>query len=124
LREEVATARQAAIQAETALETIKNDKDIIEAKYEALDSFDPKYANPQTLEQIATVVINRLTQAKDMNNDIKSKLQKMFGDKFLFLLSPLKKKLKKAESIIKDYRKRYQEKVLKFCEIILTIRID
>ena len=116
LREEVATARQAAIQAETALETIKNDKDIIEAKYEALDNFDPKYANPQTIEQIATVVINRLTQAKDMNNDVKSKLQKMFGDKFLFLLSPLKKKLKKAESIIRDYRKRYQEKINKFID--------
>jgi len=116
LREEVATARQAAIQAETALETIKNERDVIEAKYEALDNFDPKYANPQTLEQIATVVINRLTQAKDMNHDVKSKLQKMFGDKFLHLLSPLKKKLKKAEFIIKDYRKRYQEKINKYID--------
>jgi len=48
----------------------------------------------------------------DLNNETKVKLQKMFGEKFVVLLAPLKKKLKKAESIIKETKNKYKEKVI------------
>jgi len=58
-----------------------------------------------------------LTQP-ELNNETKAKLQKMFGEKFVYLLSPLKKKLKKLEMVIKEIRKKYQEKVIKLSYLL------
>ena len=111
MREELSTARKALAEAEENNSALKKDRDIIMAKCETLENFDPRNVDPSILEHIAVILFTRLTQTKELNADLKNKLQRIFGDKFVNLLGSLKKKLRRAETLSREYKQKYQEKV-------------
>lgn len=113
MREELSTARNALAEAEENISHLKKERDIMMAKCETLENFDPRNVDPSILEHIAVILFTRLTQTKELNADLKNKLQKIFGDKFVNLLASLKKKLRRAETLSREYKQKYQEKVLK-----------
>jgi len=116
LQRELRETQEALKIAEDKAIVLQEERRIIQSKYAALEGRDKSPMSGQSVEQMASAIIAQSNADVKLSEEERRALQGSLEAKLLQVVTPLKHKLKRSESLNNEYKGKYRDKIIMFID--------
>ncbi len=117
LQRELRETQEALKIAEDKAIVLQEERRIIQSKYSALEGRDKSPISTQSVEQMASAIIAQSNADVKLGEEERRALQGSLEAKLLQVVTPLKHKLKRSESLNNEYKGKYRDRVREYLNI-------